>query len=222
MRLVSILMASLALATPVVASVYTDFVKVWDARDRSYRSERDALERRAQSTAERAIDALVNSDPVAGDDLILAFSAAWSLSELVGRGQMLHAFREHMADKPSAALSELWMQGKIDELRRRQAEADMIEAEMQILQGRDTISVKQWIAAHERLAMMRGDISGQATELALINQNLVTYYRARAEQPSLGAALMAAALVGVASSVREKQEGTRDRSAHCARTGNCK
>ncbi len=222
MRLITVVLLSLALAVPAVASVYRDFVKIWDARDRSYRSEREALERRAQSAAERATYSLINSDAAAGDDLLLALSAAWTLSELVGRGQMLYTFRTHMAEKPSAALSELWMQGKVDELRRRQVEADTIEGEMQILSGRDTISVKQWIAAHERLAMMRGDISGQASELALINQNLSTYYRARAQEPSMGTALLAAALVAVASGVREKQNDTRDRSAMCARTGNCR
>lgn len=221
MRLILVALISVIMATPAIASVYSDFVKVWDARDKSYRAEREALERKAQSTAGRALYSLTSADSAAGDDLVLALNAAWSLSELVGRGQMLYTFREHMAGRPSAALSELWMQGKVDELRRKQAEADSIESEMQILRGRDTISVKQWVAAHESLAMMRGNISGQASELALINQNLTTYYRARSEEISPGRAILAATLLGLAAGVRDAQNGTQRRGADCARTGDC-
>ena len=222
MRLILLVLMSLTMATPVVASVYKDFVKVWDERDRTYRAEREALERKAQSAAERALYSLTSADAAAGEDLIIALNAAWSLSELVGRGQMLYVFREHMAAKPSAALSELWMQGKVDELRRKQAEADTIESEMQILRGRDTITARHWIAAHESLSMMRGNISGQASELTLINQNLTTYYRAQSQEVSVGRAVLAAALLGVASSVRDSQQNTQRRSADCARTGNCR
>ena len=52
-----------------------------------------------------------------------------------------------MATRPSLALSEAWLQGKIDELRRKAGEADLIEGEMELLKGRDTISVQQWIGA---------------------------------------------------------------------------
>ena len=39
------------------------------------------------------------------------------------------------------------MQGKVDELRRKQADADLTEREMNMLEGHDSISVRQWIAA---------------------------------------------------------------------------
>ena len=222
MRFIGLAFLSLLVAAPIGASVYSDFVKVWEERDRTYRSEREALERRAQSTADRSIESLVGADPAAGDDLVVALSAAWTLSELVGRGQMLYTFREHMAARPSAALSELWLQGKVDELRRKQAEADTVEGEMEFLQGHDTISVKQWIAAHERLAMLRGNIAGQASELSLINQNLTTYYRAREDEVSPGRTLLGAALLGLLAGVRDAQDNTQQRSAACVRTGACR
>ena len=221
MRLISLALMGLFVAAPVHASVYKDFVRIWDARDKTYRSERAALESRAQASAERAINALIVSDPAAPEDLVLALTAAWSLSELVGRGQMLHVFREHMAEKPSAALSEIWLQGKVDELRRRQAETDLIEREMEILKGRDTTSVKTWIAALERLSMIRGSLSGEASELALIDQNLVTYYRARSEERAEAHAGWAAVLLTLAGAAQASQRDTQHRSAACARTGNC-
>ncbi|MFD2500521.1 hypothetical protein ACFSTI_18885 [Rhizorhabdus histidinilytica] len=188
MRLIGILLMALMLSGAVEASVYKDFEKVWEARDKTYRSERETLEVRAKSSADRAIQALVMGERTGGDDLTLALTAAWSLSELVGRGQTLYALREHMAARPSLALSEAWLQGKIDELRRKAGEADLIEGEMEILKGRDTISVQQWIGALEQLSMMRGTISGSAAELALIEQNLSSYYRARAGSRPIGSA----------------------------------
>jgi hypothetical protein len=221
MRTKWVVLTSLMLAVPVGASVYGDFTKVWDARDKSYRSERPALESNAQQSAERAVNALVSDDPDAPQDLVLALNAAWSLSELAGRGQMLFTFREHMAGKPSAALSEVWIQGKVDELRRRKSDADMIEREMDMLKGHDSISVKQWIAALERLSMMRGTLAGEASELALINENLITYYHARSEEVSRNRAILSAALAGLAAAAQDSQENTRRRSATCVRTGQC-
>jgi len=222
MRLLPVLLLSLSMASPLSASVYGDFVKVWDARDQTYRAERETLDGRAKSSAGRSIEALVANDPAAGDDLVLALTDAWALSELVGRGQTLWALREHMASKPSAALSELWMQGKVDELRRRQVEADIVEGQITMLGARDTVSVQHWIAALEQLSMMRGNISGSASELALINQNLVTYYQARAQESSgLAFDIWQGALEALRSSARRSQNDIQHWSAVCARTGNC-
>ena len=123
------------------------------------------------------MEALSAGEPTAPKDFVLALTAAWSLSELVGRGQTLFQLREHMATKPSAALSEAWLQGKADEVRRRELDADLVEQQIDLLKGRDTISVREWIAALERLSMMRGSIARSAAELQLINQNLASYYR---------------------------------------------
>ncbi|QEH77343.1 hypothetical protein [Rhizorhabdus histidinilytica] len=221
MRLIGILLMALMLSGAVEASVYKDFEKVWEARDKTYRSERETLEVRAKSSADRAIQALVMGERTGGDDLTLALTAAWSLSELVGRGQTLYALREHMAARPSLALSEAWLQGKIDELRRKAGEADLIEGEMEILKGRDTISVQQWIGALEQLSMMRGTISGSAAELALIEQNLSSYYRARAGEQADRQRLIASVLVGLSAAVRSKQNDFQHRSAVCASTGRC-
>lgn len=221
MRTIYLAALSLMIASPATASTYKDFVKVWDARDATYRAERAALDANAQSAAARAVEALVAADPEASEDLVLALTAAWSLSELVGRGQMLFQLREHMAEKPSAALSEAWLQGKADEIRRRAVDADLIERQIDVLKNRDSTSVKLWIAALERLSMMRGNISGMASELLLIDQNLRSYYRARGEENARSAAIWAAALSAVGSSVRDKQHDIQHRSAVCARTGDC-
>lgn len=222
MRFIGLVLLSLVAATPAAASAYRDFVGVWDARDATYRAEREALDARAKSSATRAVEALVMSAPEAPEDLVVALAAAWSLSELVGRGQTLWALREHMASRPSAALSEAWMQGKVDELRRRLAEADMIERQIDILKGRDTVSVQHWIAALEQLSMMRGNISGAAAELTLIDQNLRSYYRAQSREPSgLAVTLWAGVLDALRSATRRSQDDFQDRSAACARTGNC-
>jgi len=221
MRMLLMMLMGLLIAAPATASVYKDFAKAWEERDQTYRGEREALESRARSSAERAVNALVDSEPTAAEDLVLALSAAWSLSELVGRGQMLYALREHMAAKPSAVMSEIWIQGKADGLRRRQADTDMIEREMGILEGRDTIGVQQWIAALERLSMMRGAIAGEAAELSLISQNLATYYRARSDEQARSAELWAGVLAALAGAVQGQQEDIQRRSASCASGGRC-
>ena len=221
MRLVAMLFVTLLVVSPVKASVYKDFVKAWDARDQTYRSERQALEASAQSAADRAVQALVSDDRFASDDLVAALTAAWSLSELVGRGHTLWELREHMANRPSAALSELWFQGKVDEVRRRQTDADLIERQIEKLKDRDTVTVRQWIAALERLSMMRGAISGTAAELVLIDQNLRSYYRARGEDGGGSAAQWQAILQALGSAERTKQDDVQQWSAQCARTGDC-
>lgn len=219
---IGLLMMSAAIAGPVGASVYKDFSKVWEQRDATYRTERQALEARARLSADTAIQSLTAGDPTAPDDLVMALTAAWSLSELVGRGQLLWALREHMASKPSAALSEAWLQGKIDELRRKDAEADLIAEQMDMLKGRDTVSVQHWIAALEQLSMMRGNISGAASELALVHQNLGSYYRARAEEQAEAQAMVARVLAGLADTAARKQRDFERRSAACARTRLCR
>lgn len=221
MRLIGFLVTALMLSSGVEASVYKDFEKVWEARDKTYRSEREALEVRAKSSADRAIQALVMGERTGGDDLTIALTGAWSLSELVGRGQTLFALREHMATRPSLALSEAWLQGKIDELRRKAREADLIESEMEILKGRDSISVQHWIGALEQLSMMRGAIWGSAAELALIEQNLSSYYRARAGEEADRRRLVASILAGLSAGVRARQDEIQHWSAVCATTGRC-
>lgn len=223
MRIAPIILAvALAVvAAPAHASLHGDFVRAWDARDQSYRAERAALDARAKGAADRAIAALVEDDPTAGEDLSFALTAAWSLSELVGRGETLGALREHMASKPSAALSEMWMQGKVDELRRRKADADLVERQMEILRGRDTVSVAQWIAALEQVSMMLGNISGSAAELELIGQNLRTYYQARSPEQSASAARWAEVLLALGAAARDRQAAIQERSADCAQNGKC-
>jgi len=216
-----VVMLLLLVTAPVQASTYKDFVKVWDPRDQSYRSERGTLETNAQSSASRALESVVSDDPAGPDDLVMALTAAWSLSELVGRGQTLYVFREHMGSKPSAALSEAWMQGKVDELRRRQSEADMVERQMNVLRDRARGTVGEWIAALERLSMMRGTIAGTAAELVLINQNLGSYYRARSEEQAASAALWGSVLLALSTAARDSQDGVQRWSADCARGGNC-
>lgn len=210
----------LLVAVPAQASVHSDFVKIWDARDSTYRAERAALDANAEASAGRAIEALVAGDAAAADDLELALTAAWSLSELVARGQTLWELREHMATKPSAALSEVWVQGKFDEARRRQTDADLIERQLQVLRSRDRISVQQWIAALERLTMMRGAISGSASELMLIDQNLRSYYRAKGQEPSGLLGELVDKLQSLGNAAREKHRNVQQRSADCAR-GQC-
>lgn len=219
--LLTMAMSMLVPAMPAYASVASDFAKAWEARDKGYRAERPALEARAQTSAARAIEALLSDEPTAGDDLTMALTAAWSLSEIVGRGQTLWALREHMAQKPSAALSEMWLQGKVDELKRRQDEADMISAQMEMLKKRDTMSVKTWIAALEQLSMMYGSISGASAELTLISQNLGSFYRARSEERDRNARIWIAALNGLANAAGDGQRAMQARSARCARTGQC-
>jgi len=222
MRSIGIIFLSFALAGAAVASAYKDFSKVWEQRETTYRGERPGLEARAKSSADAAVKALILNDPNGPQDLGLALAAAWSLSELVGRGQTLWALREHMAGRPSVQLSEAWLQGKIDELQRKEAEADMIAEQMQMLKARDDVSVQQWIAALEQLSMMRGSISGAAAELTLIQQNLESYYSARAGETIQKRALIGSVLSALAATSQRKQLEFERRVALCATTGLCR
>jgi len=199
------------------ASIYGDFSKAWDAREHGYRSEREALDAQAKATADRAVEALVAEAPTAPDDLEMALTAAYALSELIGRGQTLSELRVHMDSRPSAALSEVWLQGKVDEVRRRSADADVIEAQIDVLKDRDSTSVAQWIAALERLSQIRGTLAGTSAELELIQQNLTSYYRARNEDPAGSMASMRQLFQALGDAARQSQAELQKRSAECAR-----
>jgi len=221
-RWIGVLVTALAISSAATASAFKDFSRIWEERDQTYRAERESLDLRAKSTADTAVQALVRGEPTAPEDLNLALAAAWSLSELVGRGQALWAFREHISTKPTAALSEAWMQGKVDDLRRRQVEADMIERQIDILKNRDSVSVQQWIAALEQLSMMRGNIYGAAAELALIDRNLASYYKAQSgEATGLAVDLWEGILGAVRSTARRSQDDMQSWSSACARPEGC-
>jgi len=76
------------------------------------------------------------------------------------------------------------------------------------------------VATH--LVAYQGAIYGTTAELQLINQNLISYYRARSEEGAASAGLWGGVLAALGAAISNSQRDVQHWSATCARTGNCR
>lgn len=179
LRALMLLLSVASVHAVVLASTTSDFAKIWSARDASYRSERPVLEEAAQRTAAVLVATIKNKNDFEPPEMIAALTSARQLSELLGRGAFLYEFREHMKTKPSAAVSEAWMQERVSALKTLSIAADDYEAQVRAMQPGKNVSFVDWVGALEKLVMMRGDLNGRVQEMTLVDQNLDSYYAAK-------------------------------------------
>lgn len=178
-RALFILVIAVSVPAIVWASTASDFAKIWSAREASYRAERPALEESAQQKAAVLVAAIKSNTEYGPPEMIAALTSARQLSELAGRGMFLYEFREHMKAKPSAFVSEAWMQERVSELKTLSIAADDYEAQVRAMQPGKNVSFVDWVGALEKLVMMRGDLNGRVQEMTLVDQNLDSYYAAK-------------------------------------------
>lgn len=192
------------------ASVLKDFMRQWEQRAQNYTGQRGPLERQTQQSAAMAVQSISSADPSAPAALNAALTDTRQLSYLYGRYQTLWALREHMEKKPSMALSEAWLQAQVEGIKAKVAASDAAELDLKrSVPGRD-VPLLQWIGSIERLAQDRGYSEGATAELTLINENLRSYYAARAEEHERAVRLRTALLAGLAMALSQQQNQMRE------------
>ncbi|PCE40946.1 hypothetical protein [Rhizorhabdus dicambivorans] len=187
-----------------------DFMRQWEQRAQDYTQQRAPLEQRTQQSAETAVRSIQASAPSAPEALNEALGDTRQLSYLYGRYQTLWALREHMEKKPSMAVSEMWLQSQVEGIRAKIAASDAAEQDLRrSVPGRD-LPLIQWVGAVERLAQDRGYSEGATAELTLINENLRSYYAARAEEHERAVRLRTTLLAGLAMVLSQQQNQMRE------------
>jgi hypothetical protein len=193
MRFFSVVAVAIAIAgatPPVVASVFKDFEQVWADRDAQYTAQKSAIDARVAETNKKLVDALKAGNQDVRAELAAVFSAEHDIGELTGRGMMLQELRENMERKPSAAIANAWLQGKVDELQTLKRKVD--DQLERLKQGGPNLTPTDHLVAFEQYAIDAGHLQGRVEELTLINQNLSTVYVAKAEADQRRAAALRA------------------------------
>lgn len=207
--LVVIVTASLlAAGAPAAAkSVYKEFSEAWAARDESYSKDFvTQLEAANKAVAEfRAAVAEGRPDAEQTAAFKVAMDKAHSASKARGRGLLLVEFREFMADKPSAARVEMWVQEKVALMQRDESALAALQREIEGFpentDGWKVVETTQkWVEAH-------GDLSGRLDEIQLIDANLRSYFVARGDEKNRSRSFIGALLGGMAAGLREPDTG---------------
>ncbi len=192
------------------ASALKDLKRLLESRAQQYTEQRPALEQRTQESATAAVRSIQSADRSAAEALNTALGETRQLSYLYGRYQTLWALREHMETKPSLATSETWLQGQVEAIRAKIASADATEAALKRSVPGSDVPLLSWVGSIERLAQDRGYSEGATAELSLINEDLRTYYAARAEEHENAVRLRTALLAAFAMALSQQQDDMRD------------
>lgn len=190
-------------------STYKEFVQAWTERDARYVEEHDKLDK----VAREAIAKFLRT-PSSQQETESAIEAIKAASYVDGRGAMLRDLRIAMEKKPSNGKIELWLQDRMETLRRDsealQARFDALRVKREGGEATGDSYFQEAVNAITAAATLRG----KAEELRLIEQNLSSYVRAQGDEDlqrreararMFGA--ISAALSGAASTPPPIQQG---------------
>lgn len=210
MRALAIIVAASLLisgAPTAAKSIHAEFSEAWAERDDAYAKDFVAQLETANQAVSEYRSAVEQGRP--DDEQAAIFKAAMSkvhtASKARGRGLLLIEFREFIAEKPSAARTELWMQEQVAQMQREEKALADLQREIESLpdntEGVKIVAAMQsWIEAH-------GSLSGKLEEIQLIDANLRSYFAGRGEEKSRSRSLLGGLLGGLAAGLRQ-QEGS--------------
>ena len=120
-RSILLLPFAFALAIPSgeasAKSVQQEFSQAWTERGERYEAEQLRLNARVDEAWKALDEARKANAPDVKDRTGQFISTLQDGAYLHGLAALLYAFKEHMAKKPSAAATELWVQERVDSLR---------------------------------------------------------------------------------------------------------
>ena len=180
MRRLVLLALLVAICSPAFGrSVREEFAPLWAARLSQYQAEQAATRQRVEDAAKPPSD----SDPARAEahyaNLLQALVAD---GEVKGREQVASDLIAHMRNKPSAELSEAWIQGLADRVKRDRDDLNSRSEALKRQGSAKLIAPKEYFEETFKLAATAGIIRGRASELALIDQNLRSFYQAKGGQ----------------------------------------
>ncbi len=195
------------------------FETFWNARLDEYRADaaRKAIEHKAAS------EAIQSGAPFtfAPDDARLGrlITSSEDDARTSGKGQELDAFLTHIRSRPSLALSQAYLQGRIQKSQQAEETAIQTRNALDILTRARGVTVGQMLVAVERTAMAKGEAIGRFEELVLLIRNYGAYsadFAAANQRDRDSRARWAAALGAAASSMAARPT----MSVSCTRFGN--
>lgn len=201
------------------ASANKEFGKAWQARYESYLARRVEVDGRAKATSTIAVQSIRSGGASAATDLDAALEAAGEAAKLIGRGRLLYEFLEHFKTKPSPQLSQMWMQGKADELQGKAKDIDALDARVRATVRGTGDEQDRWLGELERLVMLRGTVEGMTLEVGLLDQNLRSYFSAIGQEQAADERRRAA-FAAFGAALTQQSQQMRGWSARCVRSGN--
>ena len=179
-RLVLLLAVALAFAlaegVASAKSVQQEFSQAWTERGERYEAEQLRLNARADEAWKALDEAMKSNTPDVKDRTGQFITALQDGAYNYGRAMLLDAFKEHLAKKPSAAATELWMQERVDALR---TQAEALDRAGERLANDD--SPGAFKAKFSALATS-AKFFGTVAELKLLDENLGSYFKAKSVQ----------------------------------------
>lgn len=174
---------ALVFAAPASASsTFDDFATAWSERDARYVEKHAALDKEARAATAAFLD---NADPASAEStarlekMIAAIKAA---SYVDGRGMILRDLRIHMAKKPTAARTDLWMQEKADSVRTQSSDLDGKFADLKRRSAAGQGETDSYFTDTIAALIMAATLQGQVEELTLVDANLGSYFQAKGQE----------------------------------------
>lgn len=184
-------------------SVHAEFEEAWSARDARYQVQYSSQADAANVAMTSFTDSIKTdaSADVTAELFRVAMDRVHVAAITRGRGKAINELNQLVEKKPSAARGELWMQEQVSGLHQRNVEVTRLQVEMQKLSGASGLiaivdAMQRWTDGH-------GELVGRTQELALIDENLSSYYKARSAENSQRAASRRAFFAGLGDALRD-------------------
>ena len=180
-----LVLAALALQPVMITPVRAENLKVefntaWASRETLYVSQIQETEAH-QAAAIKAFGAAAQaSAPDTGAKMQAMFDAISEYGVAKGRKAALGDFRAFFASNPSAAATEIWLQGQTSELQRMVTKGNAQAEAVKLLKpGQGGITPQDYLERGMQSVGYNSLVRGAIEETQLVDQNLGTYFRAK-------------------------------------------
>ena len=198
-------------------SVQDEFAQAWSARADRYTAQQADLDKLVEATLSALKVSNESNAPDVGARTNQFLAALNDGSYLHGRSAVLAAFRTHIKGKPSAAVTELWIQERFDELKNQATSLDATGDRLRNDNSPEGIKAKMTALANS------AEFMGNVAEMKLLDENLGTYFKAKSAQDDARRRARAAffgALAGSARSYGSQSSPPRTTTCHSQSFGN--
>lgn len=156
--------------------IQQEFSQAWTDRAARYGDQQKALNQRVEISLKALHEASEAKSPEVKAKTDQFLAALQDGAYMHGRISLLKVFQSHMAKKPSAAATELWIQEQTDSLRVQAEALDKLGERLGADNSNEGMKAKMSALAAS------AEFMGTLAELSLIDQNLSTYFKAKSAQ----------------------------------------
>lgn len=153
--------------------VQQEFAQAWTDRAARYDEQQKALNQRVEASLQELHEASQAKSPGAKQKTDQFLAALQDGAYMHGRIGLLKELQAHMARKPSAAATELWVQEQTDALRMQADALDKLGERLGADESSEGVKAKMSALASS------AEFFGRLAELSLVDQNLNTFFKAK-------------------------------------------